>query len=207
MNTLSSAERRIFLSLARKRQKPGTGSSQEFLSQRTAHFRWPDLHALLAPVQWATIGAVATRHYMPERVTHVLDIVVAAADAPAVRERLAEAGYQFRGALRIGRFSWLMPEGIPLDVLEGREQWCPEAIREAQTNRDAQGLPILPLPYLVLIKFQSGRVQDLADIARMLGQADEATLARTREPFANKTVADREDLESLIALGRREMMP
>ena len=35
------------------------------------------------------------------------------------------------------------------------------------------GLPIIDLPYLVLMKLSASRTQDLADISRMLGLADE----------------------------------
>ena len=63
-------------------------------------------------------------------------------------------------------------------------------------------VPILPLPYLVLMKYQSGRAQDLADIERMLGQASDWQLAQTREFFGEHRANDLEDLESLIELGR-----
>ncbi len=205
MNPLTPTQRRAFLSLASRRQRSGTGSNLDFLRQRTAVFQWPDLNSVLAPIQWATIGAVATRHYMPERVTHDLDIVIAAEDARAAQAKLIQAGYKMRGPLSIGGSSWTAPDGTTLDVVEGREEWWPSAIRQAQANRDREGLPILPLPYLVLIKFQAGRVQDFADITRMLGQADELTLAKVREIFAEMSEEDRADLESMISLGRMEM--
>ena len=57
------------------------------------------------------------------------------------------------------------------------------------------------------MKFQAGRVQDLADITRMLGQAGEETLASVRELFRRVLPEAHEDLESLIELGRLEMGP
>ena len=91
-----------------------------------------------------------------------------------------------------------------IDVIEGHEAWWANALAEAHSNRDAQGLPILPLRYLVLMKFQSGRVQDIADVTRMLGQADDKALDATRALFKHFASADIPDLESLITLGRLE---
>ena len=83
--------------------------------------------------------------------------------------------------------------------------WWIETIADAQANRDGQGLPIVPLPYLVLIKLRAGWVQDIADATRMLGQAGEATLDTVRMLFAQHAPEDMQDLESLIELGRLEL--
>ena len=165
---------------------------------------WPDLTAILHPLPWAVVGAVATRLYMPERATRDLDVVVTVADVPEVRRRLTAAGFIEQDRLAIGGASWRTPDGEPIDVIEGQDPWWWEALTEARTNRDTQGLPILPLPYLVLMKVRSGRVQDIADVARMLGQADEPALGRVRAAFARWSPEDTEDLESLITLGRLE---
>ena len=166
---------------------------------------WPDLTSILSPIRWAVIGAVATRLYMPERMTQDLDIVIRAVDGSQVRQKLAEAGFIYQGELSIGRSSWRSPNGELIDILEGDDTWWIEAITDAQANRDAQGLPIVPLPYLVLIKFQAGRVQDIADVTRMLGQTGEATLEAVRMLFAQHAPEDMQDLESLIELGQLEL--
>ncbi len=165
---------------------------------------WPDLAALLHPLPWTVVGAVATRLYMPERTTRDLDVVVTVADVPEVRRRLIAAGFVEQGHLTIGGTSWRTPDGESIDVIEGRDPWWAEALAEAQTNRDVQGLPILPLTYLVLMKVRAGRVQDLADATRMLGQADASALERVRAVFVRWSHEDTEDLESLITLGRLE---
>jgi len=142
---------------------------------------------------------------MPERVTRDLDIVIRRADAEAVRSRLKGAGFRYQCELLAGGSSWLSPDNVPVDVLERPEAWYTQGILEAQQNRDPQGLPVLPLPYLVLMKFQSGRLQDIADVARMLGQASNEALNATRGLFTKVLPGDIEDLESLIRLGQLEL--
>ena len=166
---------------------------------------WPDLTALLKPIPWAVVGAVATRLYMPERMTQDLDIIIRAEDRQEVWRKLKAGGFVYQGELNIGGTSWMTPNNEMVDVLEGKEVWLSSALAEAQINRDEQGLPILPLPYLVLMKFQAGRTLDLGDVTRMLGQADSIQLNATRALFAEYHPQDIEDLESLIALGQLEM--
>jgi hypothetical protein len=166
---------------------------------------WPNLTPILSPIQWAVVGAVATRLYMPERMTQDLDIVIQVADSPQARQKLLAAGFVYQGELSIGGSSWRMPDGKGIDMLEGSTPWWADAIAGAQMNRDAQGLPIIPLPYLALMKFQAGRAQDIADVTRMLGQADESALNVVRSLFAEYAPDDVEDLESLIELGRLEL--
>jgi hypothetical protein len=90
-------------------------------------------------------------------------------------------------------------------VVELTSPWAGEALAEAARNRDAHGQPVLPLPYLVLMKLDAGRAQDIADISRMLGQADERALAAVRRTVEAYQPDAAEDLESLISLGKLEM--
>jgi hypothetical protein len=166
--------------------------------------QWPDLEPVLSPLRWAVAGAVAARLYMPERTTRDPDIVVAVADAVVARARFTSAGFRHLGERSIGGSSWQTPTGQVVDMIEGHEPWWPQALEEAQSNRDAQRLPILPLPYLVLMKLRASRVQDLADLARMLGQANAATLTAVRKVVAAHAPDDVEDLESLVQLGKLE---
>ena len=196
--------RRVLIDMASRRSRAGAGSDFGFLTTRTVDMNWPDLTSILHPVPWAVVGAVATRLYMPERMTRDLDVVVAASDGPEARRRFVAAGFIEQGALTIGGASWRTPQGEAVDVIEGHDAWWAEALSQAQANRDAQGLPILPLHFLVLMKVRAGRVQDLADATRMLGHADEPSLERTRAVFDQWAPGDAEDLDSLIRLGRLE---
>ena len=167
--------------------------------------RWPDLSQALGRLPWAVAGAAATRLYMPERSTQDLDVVVLAGDGTEVRRRLEAGGYASKGELAIGGSAWTAPDGTPVDVIEGRETWWPQALAEATGNRDAQGLPVLTLPYLVLMKLLAGRVQDVADVTRMLGHADEEGVAGVRSVIGGHATDLSEDLESLITLGKLEV--
>lgn len=61
------------------------------------------------------------------------------------------------------------------------------------------------MPYLALMKFQASRLQDIADLSRMLGQAGEPQLEQVRAIFSQYAGPDDiEDLESIIGLGRLE---
>ena len=197
--------RHALIEIALRRQRPGSGSSRQFLLERTAEMAWPDLSPVLGSIPWAVVGAVATRRYMPERMTRDLDVIVAVADGAAVRERLSVAGYYPLGTLSIGGNTWRAPSGVEVDVLECRAIWCIKALAEARVKRDDQGLPVLPLPDLVLLKMASGRAQDVADMARMVGQAEPAALDAVRAMVTTYAPTDLEDLESLVALGRMEM--
>ena len=168
-------------------------------------FRYPDVTRILSDLQWAVVGGVATRLYMPERATLDLDIAVLATDTVTVRSRLKNSGYAYVGEMSIGGSSWTSPDGVSVDVVELDAPWTVEALAEARTNPDGQGYPTIPLHYLVLMKVQAGRLQDLADVSRMLGQASVPELGRVRDTFRRFAPEDLEDLESLIALGRLEM--
>ena len=168
---------------------------------------WPNLSDVLGDIHWAVVGAVGMRLYAPERTTADLDIVIGVQDHAACNNALLTAGWKRRQELSIGGTTWETPEGIEVVVLTSDATWLAEALSQAEENLDRQGLPILPLPYLALMKFQAGRTLDLADLTRMLGLASEEDLDRTRTLFADHELDALDDLESLMLLGRLEMKP
>ncbi len=195
--------RKLYIDISRRKLREGRGSSYEFLRKRTTDMIWTDLTETLSPIKFAVIGGVATRMYMPERATKKLDVLIVELDAKKARIKLEQAGFTFCAELSLLRGSTgVAPNQQEIDVLEGEEKWWSDAVVQAQTNRDGQGLPILPLPYLVLMKYQSGRAQDLADIERMLGQARDDELKAVRTLFKKYALDDLPDLESLIELGK-----
>jgi hypothetical protein len=111
--------RRLLLDLSRRKQKPGTGSSLAFMERRTAVNPWPDLRELLTGLDWVIVGGVATRAYMPERMTNDLAILVRSSDSPLVLDRLSQAGYERVSTPAIPGYLLRSPQGIELDVLIG----------------------------------------------------------------------------------------
>ena len=85
-------------------------------------------------------------------------------------------------------------------MIERGDPWVSAALQQATGNLDAQGLPILPLPYLVVMKLQASRVQDLADLARMLGAAASEALDEVRGVARDYAPEDAADLETLLTL-------
>ena len=91
---------------------------------------------------------------------------------------------------------------MELDVIFSDTPWAREALD--QPVRDADGIPTIALPYLVAMKLYSGRVQDIADITRMLGAANEQQLQQVRQVLAKYAPDAVEDIESMIILGEME---
>ena len=164
---------------------------------------WPDLSASLTGIAWVVIGGVATRAYMPERQTKDLDVLIHKEDRERVLERLLKNAYQFKAELGIQGFTVIAPTQQEVDILYSDDAWVEQAL--SQPNRDAAGLPIIDLAFLVLMKLHVSRTQDLSDVSRMLGLASEEQLAKVRELIGRYAPADTEDLESLIALGKLEL--
>jgi hypothetical protein len=201
---LTPAQRRRFLiDLCRRRIRPGTGSGSEFLQRRTAMNPWPDLRPILRDIPWVVVGAVATRAYMPERATKDMDILIRPQDEETVWQRLKAAGYHYESRLAVPGFLVRSPEGVEIDVVLGEYNWLDEAL--ARPRRDPAGYPVLDLPYLVLMKMASSRAQDVADLSRMLGLADQEELERVRQAVQRYAPGEIEDVESLIYLGQVEM--
>lgn len=203
METIDVNEfRRKFIEIGLRRAKAGTGSSLDVLERRSAVMKALDLGDILVGVRWAVVGGVATRTYMPERATLDIDILVAKRDAALVRTLMTKADFEFEQELVIGGSTWKSPDGRSLDILESNDPWVDEALRDVGT--DPQGLPVLKLGFLVLMKLQSSRTQDLADVSRMLGGANEREFTDVLRVIAEYLPDAIEDLKSLIQLGKLE---
>jgi hypothetical protein len=194
--------RHFMIDMVKRNGKPGTGSSHEFMRRRTAMNPWPDLRPILKGIDWAIVGGVATRAYMPERMTKDLDIVVHQRDGEAVIKRLEQAGYSINSRLAIPGYLLLSPDGTELDVVFGNNPWLKEALDDLA--HDPAGYPVIKLPYLVLMKMAAQRAQDWADVSRMLGWASDADLDEVRAVVKQYMPEDLEDLESLIFIGKKE---
>lgn len=194
--------RQIFLQLAKKRVKPGSGSSPNFLNQRTWSFPVADIPQFLPSISFVVVGGVATRLYMPERMTLDLDIIIAAHQSELAYQSLRGSGAKKVADLSIPRSQWDLPDGTSLDVLEVDEPWIEAAL--SSPNYSPDGLPIIDLPYLILMKLNASFSQDLADISRMLGCATDMQIQEIKIIIEKYLPTALEDLDSLIILGKLE---
>jgi len=195
-------KRKQFINLVMKYVKKGSGSSMEFLNSRSWAYAVTNLNDIIKQVDFVIVGGVATRLYMPERMTLDLDILVRIKDAQLLYEDLEKANGQKIGDLSIAGTQWRLEDGTSLDVLEFEGDWVTAAI--SSPNYAPDGLPVVDLPYLVLMKLIAGRSQDIADISRMLGVAEDLQLQRVKKVINQYLPNAMEDLESLAALGKLE---
>ncbi|MEG5000617.1 hypothetical protein [Microcoleus sp. B4-D4] len=200
---LPEQRRKLYIEIALRRCRPGSGSSREFLKKRTWNHPVTNIKTIIQNTLFVVVGGIATRLYMPERMTDDVDILVLTEDAANLYRELEQAGSRRTGELSIGGSTWKLPDGTYLDVIESRDSWVREAIRNP--NNAPDGLPIIGLPYLVLMKLKASRGIDIGDLTRMLGGADETALRLVRMAVQDFLPDAVEDLESLIVLGKLEM--
>jgi hypothetical protein len=189
--------------MALRRAARGTGSSFAFLQQRTAMQALPDLSMILGSIHWVLIGGLALRAYMPERLTFDIDILVHERDSPAVRTAFLASGFVLVGELSIGGFSVrTTTTSAPIDVITRSDSWLDTAL--AAPARDSAGYPVLGRPFLILLKLEAGRTQDLADVQRLLAY----TAPEERASIRTLVVAEQpelvEDYDSLCILADLE---
>jgi len=201
-NLTPRQKRRFLIGMSLRRQKPGAGSGHDFMRRRTADILWPDLREILHDIPWVIVGGVATRAYMPERVTRDLDILVRYRDGKDVIDRLKQASCTIVSRLAMPGYLMRSPQGIDLDVIFGQYRWTEEALTHPE--QDPAGYPVIGLPYLILMKMAATRAQDWADISRMLGWASDEDLDKVRAVVARYSPEDSGDLESLIFIGQKE---
>jgi hypothetical protein len=201
-NLTPRQKRRFMIDMLLRRVRPGTGSSHEFMRRRTAMNPWPDLRPILNGIDWVIVGGVATRAYMPERMTKDLDILVHESDGNTAVKKLERAGYRMASRLAVPGYLMISTEGTEVDILFGNHPWLKEALRNPA--RDLAGYPVIKLPYLVMMKMEAQRTRDLGDLGTILGWASDADLDEVRAVVAHYVPEDLEDLKSLIFIGKKE---
>lgn len=160
----------------------------------------PDLSQILDGIRWALVGAMALRAYASERMTQDVDIVIHAGDEPAARVAFISAGYRIGGSLLMGGFTAHPADGAgySIDVLAFDAPWLSEAL--AQPMYDPAGFPVLARRFLILMKLQAGRAQDIADITRLLRRADHAERTIARATMATYAPDLIDDYDALVVL-------
>src|SRR5664280_114885 len=186
----------ILLAMARRHAHKGEGSQPQ---SPTWTRPVADLRDLL-PTPFAITGGVATRLYMPERLTEDLDLIISPSTALACEQALHAAHARLLGPHPAGGTRWWLPARFPtdmpntdlrwnalefiafsgsapacerqlLDLITVAAPWLPEAFSTAALG--PTGLPVLALPYLALMKLTSARLSDVADLCRMLRAAEQ----------------------------------
>jgi hypothetical protein len=166
--------------------------------------QWPDLRDVLKGMPWAVVGGVATRRYMPERSTVDLDVAVLPDHHRLAGDALRAAGYTAKGNLTIAGSQWLSPEGVELDLIPLEQPWAEAALEEAAGNLGSDGMPVMPLPFLIMMKLRSGRGSDGYDVVRMFAAASDDDRAMVAGVVRQWDSELSEDIASLIEMGRLE---
>jgi hypothetical protein len=200
---MNTQTRRKFIEIVSRRIKPGSGSSAQFLKYRTWNRDVTQLSNIIT-IPYAIVGGVATRLYMPERMTYDLDILIQRSQANIAYNELTNRQSKQIGELTIGGTAWELADGTLLDVIASDRPWVKNALLNPRRSPDNQ--PVIDLPYLVLMKLEASRTTDISDISRMLGQANDDELNRVRSTIQIYDPNSLEDLESLIQLGKLEML-
>ncbi len=197
----AAGRRKLYRHLGRRSPQPGSGTALSVMRARTWTYPVPDLRPLIhAP--YAITGGVATRLYMQERESNDLDILVHASDSGRVGADLCRAGASFMQGHPAGGSRWLLPCGSALDVLALADAWVDEALSNPQYAPDGQ--PVVSLSVLVVMKLTSCKRFDWGDLARLVGDLDDGTLAPIRGDVARHISDAADDLEWLIERGRLE---
>lgn len=211
---LARDRRRFFIERGlRRRTGGGRGSALESLMALPRTELRVNPKDLLGGIPFCVVGGVATRAYMPERMTKDLDVLVSADDFETAETALREAGYTaiakhddlFFTNSALGLFGrvW-QKDDLRMDLISSRQDWVHEAlVTEAY---DQTGLRVIALPYLVLMKLDASRGQDQADIERMLGRLsddDVSHIAHIVDRFSNDPQAA-QDVHQYAQLGRLE---
>jgi len=199
---MRSEDRKRLLEIAQRRARPGSGSTLSAIREdRACYGSGPDFPEL-GDLRHIVVGGLATAMYMPQRMTIDTDILIMKEDLDIAERRLEMSGCRRIGPLSIGGSSWCLPGGRSLDLIALDLPWVGEALASVAT--DDTGRPYASLPFLVLMKLESGRLQDLADISRMLGCAEPDGVDEVRSVLLRYRPEDMDDFEIMLRLGRLE---
>ncbi|MGD1866782.1 MAG: hypothetical protein ACFB0D_19695 [Phormidesmis sp.] len=171
------------------------------------------LKALLPDnLPYAIIGGIATTFYMPTRTTQDLDLLVLANDAELLEQSLARQNwtkleniYINSEGIEILGGAWKSSEGELLDLLYTPNlSWAATALRPENTMSAPDGLRVIALPYLILLKLIARRNRDILDIEEMLQYCDKQKIAQIRAVISASMPALSEDLEQHIAIAQMD---
>jgi hypothetical protein len=154
-------------------------------------------------LRYVIVGGVAAAYYQPARFTEDIDLMLLAEVSTTVEQALSQAGWIQLGVISFGGSSWQSPNGELIDRLHAPEQsWVSAALDFP--IKSPEGLPVIDLPYLLILKLAATRAVDISDIVGMLQQANETEKQRIRQIIATHRrdlLEDFDQFEAIAQLG------
>jgi hypothetical protein len=194
---------RDIIAMACRRAHKGSGTASHVVREAGVDYDGADVGAYLRNVSYLLVGGMASSIYMQPRATLDTDALVSLEELKAAEEGLLAAGCRKTGNLSIGGSTWITPSGEVLDLIALDAPWIEQAMTQPVIG--PRGIRFIALPYLVLMKLLSARLQDLADISRMLGVAADEDVEKVLQAVREYSPQDEEDVHSMLRLGRLEL--
>ncbi|MEO1386699.1 MAG: hypothetical protein AAFV85_04880 [Cyanobacteria bacterium J06634_6] len=162
------------------------------------------LRALLPKsLRYVVVGGMASAQYQPARFTEDIDLMVLSEESTTVEQALRSAGWAQLGVISFGGSSWQSQNGELIDLLHAPDQsWVTAALNAPVMT--PEGLPIIDLPYLLILKLSATRAVDISDIVGMLQHASDAEKQRIRqtiETYRSDLLEDFDQFDAIAQLG------
>ncbi len=152
-------------------------------------------------LRYVIVNGMASAHYQPARFTEDIALMVLAEDSITVEQALRGAGWTQLGVISFGGSSWQSASGELIDLLHAPEQpWVTAALNSPIET--SEGLPVIDLPYLLILKLSATRAVDISDIVGMLQQASDLEKQRIRQVIATHRNDLLEDFDQFSAISR-----
>jgi hypothetical protein len=152
-------------------------------------------------IDFLLVGGHATSLYMPKRHTKDIDLLIKESDAKQAYQDLILNGAVYVSDLSIGGSSYIL-NGEEIDIILYKDSIFN---RMLSTSKECSGIKVISLEYLIFMKLQAGRVQDLADITKMLAHASTKDINKVSNLIKKQAPSEIEDLLSLIELSKYEI--
>lgn len=171
------------------------------------------LESIFGDVPVFLIGAFAAAVYAPERYTKDVDYFVTAERYDDAQDCLRSRGWKVartlvfpNAGLGLRGTVWTpRGGGQEIDLITSEQGWAAEAFA-APVSRTANGERVIPLAYLVLMKLDSARAIDQADLARILGRLSanelDVVIGTVERHYNDPSAAD--DLRQYHEIGKWE---
>ena len=152
-------------------------------------------------LRYVIVSGIASAHYQPARFTEDIDLMILAAESATVEQALFQAGWSQLGVISFGGSSWQSANGELIDLLHAPNQsWV--AIALDSPIKTSEGLQIIDLPYLLILKLSATRAVDISDIVGMLQHASDDEKQRIRQVIETHRSDLLEDFNQFCAIAQ-----